>query len=112
MIHKMKLNPSEFQKIRNGQKTIEVRLFDKKRQEVRVDDKIIFSLLEDSEQKLETEVTELLKFKTFSDLFSSFPKEQFGGNDTEELLNNIYKYYKHEDELKCGVLGIRVKLIN
>jgi ASC-1-like (ASCH) protein len=34
MLHKMKLNESPFQRIKNGTKTIEFRLFDEKRKQI------------------------------------------------------------------------------
>ena len=43
MLHKMKLNKSPFERIKNGTKTIEFRLFDEKRQQIKVGDKIEFS---------------------------------------------------------------------
>ena len=35
MIHKMNLNPSPFKKIRNGTKTIKMRLYDEKRRKIK-----------------------------------------------------------------------------
>lgn len=36
MIHNMRLNPSPFEAIRSGKKTIEIRLNDEKRKQVKV----------------------------------------------------------------------------
>ena len=47
MLHKMKLNESPFEMIKNGTKTIEFRLYDEKRQGVKIGDKIEFSKLPD-----------------------------------------------------------------
>ena len=43
MLYKMKLNESPFERIKNGTKTIEFRLYDEKRQQVKVGDQIEFS---------------------------------------------------------------------
>ena len=43
MIHKMKLNESPFERIKNGTKTVEFRLYDEKRQQIKIGDKIEFS---------------------------------------------------------------------
>lgn len=43
MTHYMKLNTEPFEKIEKGEKTIELRLFDKKRRTVRTGDIIEFS---------------------------------------------------------------------
>ena len=38
MLHKMKLNESPFERIKNGTKTIEFRLYDEKRQKIKIRD--------------------------------------------------------------------------
>ena len=38
MLHKMKLKLSPFEKIKDGSKTIELRLYDEKRQKVKIGD--------------------------------------------------------------------------
>ena len=47
MIHKMKLSESTFERIKNGTKTIEFRLDNEKRQQIKVGNKIEFSKLPD-----------------------------------------------------------------
>ena len=56
MLHKMKLNESPFENIKNGTKTVEFRLYDEKRQKVKVKDQIEFSKLPDLQEKLLVEV--------------------------------------------------------
>lgn len=65
MLHKMKLNESPFERIKNGTKTIEFRLYDEKRQQIKVGDKIEFSKLPDLQEKLEVDVMELYKEEPF-----------------------------------------------
>ena len=110
MTHKMKLQPSPFEKIKNGTKTIEIRLNDEKRQLLKVGDKIEFVLMTDRYQKIEVEIVDLLSFTTFTQLFDAYPAEDFGGNDKADLMG-IYKYYSKEDEAKYGVLGIKLKYL-
>ena len=50
MLHKMKLNESPFERIKNGSKTMEFRLYDEKRQKVKIGDKIEFSKLPDLQE--------------------------------------------------------------
>ena len=59
MLHKMKLNESPFEKIKNGTKTVEFRLFDEKRKTIKVGDQIEFSKLPDMQEKLLVDVVEL-----------------------------------------------------
>ena len=52
----MKLNESPFDRIKNGTKTVEFRLYDDKRKQIKVGDKIEFSKLPDLQEKLIVEV--------------------------------------------------------
>lgn len=61
----MKLNESPFERIKNRTKTIEFRLYDEKRQQIKVGDKIEFSKLPDLQEKLEVDVMELYKEESF-----------------------------------------------
>ena len=69
MLHKMKLNESPFERIKNGTKTIEFRLYDEKRQQIKVGDQIEFSKLPDLQEKLLVDVVELYREETFENLF-------------------------------------------
>lgn len=104
----MKLQPSPFEKIKNGTKTIEIRLNDEKRQLLKVGDEIEFSLMTDPAQTIKTEIVGLEKFPTFKEMFAAYPAEEYGGENQDEW-DLMYKYYSPEDEAKYGVLAIRVK---
>lgn len=69
MLHKMKLNESPFERIKNGTKTIEFRLYDEKRQQIKIGDQIEFSKLPDLQEKLLVDVIDLYKEDTFEYLF-------------------------------------------
>ena len=109
-LHKMELKLDPFLKIRNGIKTIEIRLDDEKRQGVRVGDTIEFSLFSDHSQKIIVVVKDLYYFNTFKELFCAFAPREYGGENMEEY-TEMYNYYSKEDEEKFGVLGIRVKVL-
>ena len=68
MLHKMKLNESPFERIKNGTKTIEFRLYDEKRQQVKIGDKIEFSKLPDLQETLIVDVIDLYREDTFENL--------------------------------------------
>jgi ASC-1-like (ASCH) protein len=108
--HEMKLQPSPFEKIKSGSKTIEIRLNDEKRQLLKTGDSIIFSLMTDPVQKIEAGVVDLYKYQSFSELFDAYPASDFGGTDKADLMG-IRKYYSESDEQKYGVLGIKIKYI-
>lgn len=112
--HKMKLNQESFDLIKSGKKTIEVRLFDKKRKKIEIGDSIEFTKLPDKDEKLLVKVQELLIYKRFIDLFSDFPSNYFTDVklNRKELVRSMRKYYSISDEEKYGVLGIKISLIN
>ena len=109
MIHKMKLNESPFEKIKNGTKTIEFRLYDEKRKQIKIGDTIEFSLLPDLKEKILTEVVDLYHANTFKELLENIYQ------NNEDLVKNklegIYTIYSKEQEKNYGVLGIKIKLI-
>ena len=107
MIHKMKLNKSPFERIKNGTKTIEFRLYDEKRQQIKVGDKIEFSKLPDLQEKLLVDIIDLYREDTFEYLFRKLYL------DEEEIIRktkSMYQYYSPEKEKEYGVLGIKIKI--
>jgi ASC-1-like (ASCH) protein len=112
MRHIMRLFPEPFAKMQSGQKTIELRLNDEKRQQIRVGDEILFCHMEDAAQTLLTRVIRLYHFQTFDALYRSLPLLQCGY--TEETLHeasprDMDGYYPPEKQQRYGVLGIEVE---
>jgi ASC-1-like (ASCH) protein len=108
----MKLQPHPFDKIKEGTKTIEVRLFDEKRREIRLNDVIEFQREPERTETIRAEVIGLLNYKTFFDLINDFSATDFGDDDKEILLEKIYTFYTKEQEIKHSVLGIKIKLLS
>ena len=107
MLNKMKLNESPFERIKNGIKTIEFRLYDEKRQQIKVGDKIEFSKLPDLKEKLLVDVVELYQEDTFENLFRKFYVDE---DEINRKTKSMYEYYSPEKESKYGVLGIKIKI--
>lgn len=110
-LHQMKLKRSPFDKIKNGSKTVELRLYDEKRQKVQIGDFIEFTCLDDAKLRLQTRVTALHQYSSFAELYAALPKEKLGYNltDTPDP-NHMDDYYTREDQEKYGVLGIELRL--
>ena len=64
-IHQLKLATEPFNAIISGNKTIESRLYDAKRQKIQIGDRIIFTNRDNSEQTVTAEVIGLLRYATF-----------------------------------------------
>ena len=114
MTHKMNLNPEPFEMIRTGQKTIELRLNDEKRQKIKVGDMIEFTQTETG-QKLITEVITLHRFDTFTELYQELPLLKCGYTEADIATakpEDMDLYYTPEKQKKYGVLGIELKALN
>ncbi len=111
MFHQMKLQTVPFEKIKNGGKTIELRLNDEKRQKIQIGDFIEFSCLDNPDDKIQTRVTALHCYDSFAELYSSLPKEKLGYNASETSSpDHMNEYYTRDKQDKYGVLGIELYL--
>lgn len=108
--HQLKLATEPFDAIISGNKTIESRLYDTKRQKIQIGDRIIFTNRDNSEQTVTAEVIGLLRYATFRDLFSHNNTRKFGGDNVEWLENQISEFYSIEDQKIYGVIGIEFKV--
>ena len=114
MLHEMTLFPRPYASIASGQKTIELRLYDEKRQSIQIGDQIRFTNTEDASQTTLCEVVQLHVFKDFRDLYEKLPLLQCGY--TPEYVDNAHPddmltYYSKEKQAKYGVVGIELKRI-
>lgn len=108
MLHKMKLKENPFERIKNGTKTIEFRLYDEKRQQIKVGDQIEFLKLPDLQEKILVDVVELYREDTFENLFRKlFTNEE----EINKKTKSMYQYYSREKENQYGVIGIKISLI-
>lgn len=113
MTHQMKLNPGPFSLIASGRKTIELRLNDPKRRNIRVDDRIVFTNTESGAQ-LAAQVVALHPFPDFDSLYRALPLEKCGYLP-EELATaspkDMEAYYTPAQQAEYGVLGIEIKVL-
>ncbi|MBR3898143.1 MAG: ASCH domain-containing protein [Bacilli bacterium] len=111
MKHEIHLHDEPFKLIKNGFKTIEMRLYDEKRKKIKVGDYIEFTNRVTSE-KLVVEVMNLYLFDSFKDLYDNFDKKFIGYKEEEEARpSDMEKYYDRKDIEKYGVVGIEIKVI-
>ena len=110
MRHTMKLKEDPFERMKNGTKTIEFRLYDEKRRKIKVGDEIEFFKLPKLQERILVRVKNLYRGDSFKNLFKIiFPDKDNKeiNNKTEEML----KYYTHEQEKEYGVIGIEIEII-
>jgi ASC-1-like (ASCH) protein len=96
--------------IKDGQKTIELRLYDEKRQRVKVGDTIVFTNTATGKTLSKT-VVKLHKFDNFEELYRALPLLQCGyinENVDKAHPSDMEQYYSAEEQKKYGVVGIVV----
>jgi len=110
MIHNMKLHSAPFEMIRSGKKTIELRLFDEKRQKIKVGDEIIFTNTVNGETLSRT-VKDIHIFESFYELYKSLPLLKCGytvDNVDSASSLDMEKYYSIDEQKSFGVVGIEL----
>ena len=113
MTHTMKLMPSPFNMIRSGTKTIELRLYDSKRQKIQIGDNILFTNIDDPLETIEVKVVDLYIFNSFKALYQELPLSECGYTEKDLYTaspHDMDKYYTKEDQEKYGVIGIKISL--
>ena len=113
MTHSMQLQPAPFEMIRDGTKTIELRLFDEKRKKIRIGDTILFTNTA-SKETIRVKVLELLVFDSFETLYNQLPLLDCGYTEDDvdtASPDDMNAYYPKEMQQEYGVVGIRVALL-
>ena len=113
MKQKMNLCPEPFEMIRTGQKTIELRLNDEKRQKIQIGDTIEFSQTE-TREKLTAKVIGLHRYNSFAELYNELPLLKCGYTEADiskAKPEDMDIYYTPEQQSKYGVLGIEIKVV-
>lgn len=114
MKHVMRLNSQPFEMIKNGEKTIELRLYDEKRKNVQVGDEIEFIHSLDENQRLRCRVLKLYLFSSFEELHANLPLLKCGytlENISSACPKDMETYYSREEQEEYGVVGIELKVL-
>lgn len=112
MKHQMGLYGEYFQAIRDGEKTVEVRLNDEKRRKISVGDTIEFIKVPEQDEKLQVQVRDLKRYDSFREMYADIPQAAFGCEDwtMQELLEGTYEIYTAEQEQRWGTVAIEMSL--
>lgn len=110
--HEMRLHAESFEKIKNGSKSIELRLYDEKRRQIKVGDAILFANRLNGDT-VACRVVGLCVFENFAALVKALGAEPCGwttGNP-ENPDAGMERYYPKEEIEKHGALGIVLEII-
>lgn len=105
MKHTMPIMKFAYEKIVNGTKRIEMRLYDEEHQKIRLNDVIEFVCV-DSNERLMCLVRGLVVFERFDDIITLFPSKLFGYDNKEEVRVRINRRYSFEEQLIKHAVGI------
>ncbi len=111
MIHKMGLYGEYFTSIKEGKKTVEVRLNDEKRRKIKVGDYIEFLKIPERNETLKVSVISLSTYETFEAMYKDIPFKKFdcAGWTMKEMIDGTYEIYTPEQEKEWGTLAITIK---
>lgn len=113
MKHEMRLQQKYYDFIKRGTKRIEIRLFDEKRQKIKIGDTIKFLKEDNQDESFEVKVIGLLRYNSFEDMFKDFDISVLSDKSMtkDELISALEKFYTKEKQEQYGVLGIRIELL-
>lgn len=108
-MHKMKVQTKYYNLLKSGKKVVELRLFDEKRQKIKIGDEIVFSNLSDTNDSFVARVINLHRAESFDKLCQIITPEQAGFSSKEELISVLEEFYTPSAQKKFGVVGIEIK---
>lgn len=108
-MHKLKVNEKYYNMLKMGTKTIELRLFDKKRQTIKIGDMIEFSNNSNLEDRFSAEVINLHFAEDFASLCQKIEYNKAGFATNESLIKTMKEFYALEKQKEFGVIGIEIK---
>lgn len=107
MEHILRLHPGPFDRIKQWTKTIETRLFDEKRQQIKFGDILIFQKRPDFNETIKVKITWIKKYKSFADIPKNYSHKELWVDENYNIADFVewyYEYYKREDEEKYWVV--------
>ncbi len=110
-MHNMRVKEPYYTLLKSGTKTIELRLFDEKRQQIHVGDIIQFSNAGNAVDTFQARVTHLHHAPDFQTLCAHINPEQAGFKTVQELLSAVSEFYSPDDQKQFGIIGIEIALI-
>ena len=107
-VHVMHLDEEPFAKIADGSKTIELRLYDDKRRQIKVGDEIQF---QSKLGEIRAQVVALHIFANFDELYKTLDlcKCGYSKDVASASPEDMSRYYSADSQKRFGVVGIEIK---
>ena len=106
MKHNMTLKQPYFDLIKAGKKTIELRLYDNKRQQIKVGDTITF---QNGDNFHTVKVKGLVISNNFKELFKFVDVNDTGLDNEANAIKIMEQFYDKDAQAKFGVVGICIE---
>ena len=106
----MKVQEKYYRLLKSGQKTVELRLYDEKRKNIKVGDELTFENLSDPTDFFIGVVTHLYRAGDFKELSETVSPLVAGFQSKEDLVQTMATFYPLERQKAEGVLGIEIKI--
>ncbi|MFA7301476.1 MAG: ASCH domain-containing protein [Candidatus Shapirobacteria bacterium] len=107
----MHLNDESFEMVKSGKKTMEMRIYDEKRQKIDMGDEIVFI---NKETKILVKITRLFVASSFEILFNKIGGIKAGwkkNDNVAKMAKDMRKIYSTDEENKWGVVGIEFEVL-
>ena len=108
MKYTMQSNYISFNKMKNSERYVDVRLFDKKRQQLKIGDMIEF-VNTTTQEKLLMQLQGIAIFEKFEDMVDYLTPQLWGYDSKEELMLRFERLYPTETASKFNLVGLFVK---
>lgn len=108
MQYKMDLIEFSFNKIKAGRR-VDMRLFDKKRQSLKIGDIIEYENINNPHEHIECLVQGMAVFDNFSNLIDCLTPQMLGYDDKEEIILRLNRAYSLDLQKNFNVVAIFIK---
>lgn len=108
MQYKMDLSEFSFNKIKAGRR-VDMRLFDKKRQSLKIGDMIEYENINNPHEHIECLVQGMAVFDNFSNLIDCLTPQMLGYDDKEEIILRLNRAYSLDLQKNFNVVAIFIK---
>lgn len=108
MQYKMDLSEFSFNKIKAGRR-VDMRLFDKKRQSLKIGDMIEYENINNPHEHIECLVQGVAVFDNFSNMIDCLTPQMLGYDDKEEIILRLNRAYSLDLQKNFNVVAIFIK---
>ncbi len=108
MQYKMDLSEFSFNKIKAGRR-VDMRLFDKKRQNLKIGDVIEYENINNPRERMECLVLGTAVFDNFSNMVDCLTPQLLGYDNKEEVILRLNRAYSLEMQKDFNVMAIFIK---